>query len=190
MKRGLVVFFIFVLAVPLASSISLRELIDRYIFSVSTSEMNLDNYTDYMIDKNGNGINDTLVIELTANSAGGNFIFVVNLFDKNRAITNETNLTLSSGINKINDLTLPTLNMYGSRCALYSHESKIYSPVIEETISVYDKTEYCSQQCVGCKFRILSDDLYPLLEEIEKLNQKYPNTRIPYLPCFYSKKLN
>ena len=102
MKWGLAVFFIFVLAVPLASSISLRELIDKYIFSASTSDMDLDNYTDYMIDKNGNGINDTLVIELTANSESGNFIFVVNLFDKNGAIANETNLTLNSGINKVN----------------------------------------------------------------------------------------
>src|SRR3989344_565071 len=102
MKGWLVIFFIFVLAVPLSSSISLRELIDVYIFSASTSDMNLDNYTDYMIDKNGNEINDTLVIELATNNVNGNFIFVVNLFDKNGAIANETNLTLGSGINKIN----------------------------------------------------------------------------------------
>ncbi|HLC61562.1 MAG TPA: CARDB domain-containing protein [Candidatus Nanoarchaeia archaeon] len=123
MKRGLVVFFIFVLAVPLASSISLRELIDRYIFSVSTSEMNLDNYTDYMIDKNGNEINDTLVIGLTANSASGNFIFVVNLFDKNGAIANETTLTLSSGINKINitfDSSLLSQNQFNYSVKIYN----------------------------------------------------------------------
>src|SRR3989344_3860011 len=50
----------------------------------------------------GNETSDTLVIGLTSNSAGGNFIFVINLFDKNGVIANETNLTLSSGINKIN----------------------------------------------------------------------------------------
>ena len=94
------------------------------------------------------------------------------------SIVNEIKTLYSSGINKINDLTLPTLNMYGSRCALYIHESKIYSPVIEETISVYDKKDYCSQQCVGCRSRVLSDGLYALLEEIEKLNQKYPNTTL------------
>ena len=94
------------------------------------------------------------------------------------SIIKEIEALYSSGTGKINDLTLPTLNMYGSRCSLYNHESKIYSPIIEETISVYDKTEYCSQQCVGCKFRILSDDLYPLLEEIEKLNKKYPYTSL------------
>ena len=45
----------------------------------------------------------------------------------------------ASGTNKINDLTLPTLNMYGSRCALYKYESKIHSPITEETITVHDK---------------------------------------------------
>lgn len=89
------------------------------------------------------------------------------------SIVHEIELLYNSGIKKINDLTLPTLNMYGSRCALYSHESKIYSPIIEEDIIVHDKKDYCNQECAGCKFRVLSDDLYPLLEEIEKLNKKY-----------------
>lgn len=87
-------------------------------------------------------------------------------------------LTLLERMKKINDLTLPTLNMYGSQCALYKHESKIYSPIIEEKISVYDKKDYCNQQCVGCQFRVLSDDLFPLLEEVEKLNQKHANTSL------------
>ena len=82
------------------------------------------------------------------------------------------------GIKKINDLTLPTLNMYGSRCALYKYESQIFSPIIEESITVYSKKDYCNQECVGCNFRVLSDDLYPLLEDIEKLNQKYSGTSL------------
>ncbi|HLC60620.1 MAG TPA: CARDB domain-containing protein [Candidatus Nanoarchaeia archaeon] len=102
MKRGLVVFFILVFAVPLVSSISLRELIDKYIFSVSTIDMDLTTYLDYMIDGDNDGISDTLVLELTSANKNGNFIFVINLFDKNGVITNETNLTLEAGINKIN----------------------------------------------------------------------------------------
>ena len=94
------------------------------------------------------------------------------------SIVKEIETLYGNGINKINDLTLPTLNMYGSRCALYKFESKIHSPITEETITVYDKKDYCNQECVGCKFRVLSDDLYPLLEEIEKLNQKHPNTSL------------
>ncbi len=94
------------------------------------------------------------------------------------SIVKEIETIYSNGIKKINDLTLPTLNMYGSRCALYKYESEMKSPVIEETIKVYDKKDYCNQQCVGCQFRVLSDDLYPLLEEIEKLNQKYKGTSL------------
>ena len=92
------------------------------------------------------------------------------------SIVHEIEALYSSGTKKINDLTLPTLNMYGSRCALYRHESKIHSPIIGENIDVYDKKEYCNQECVGCRYRVLSDDLYPLLEEVEKLNQKYVGT--------------
>ena len=94
------------------------------------------------------------------------------------SIVHEIETLYSSGIKKINDLTLPTLNMYGSRCALYKHESKIYSPIIDENITVYDKKDYCNQECVGCKYRVLSDDLYPLLEGVEKLNQKYSGTSL------------
>ena len=94
------------------------------------------------------------------------------------SIVKEIENLYGNGITKINDLTLPTLNMYGSRCALYKYKSKIYSPVIEENITVYDKRDYCNQQCVGCQFRVLSDDLYPLLEEVEKLNHKYKNTSL------------
>ena len=92
------------------------------------------------------------------------------------SVIREIEVLYASGTKKINDLTLPTLNMYGSRCALYKHESKIYSPILGEMIAVYDKKEYCNQECVGCKYRVLSDDLYPILEEVEKLNKKYPGT--------------
>lgn len=82
------------------------------------------------------------------------------------------------GFTKINDLTLPTLNMYGSYCALYDQEEKIFSPIVNKEITVYTKKKYCNQQCVGCPKRVLRDDLYPLLEEIEQLQQKYSKTEL------------
>ncbi len=94
------------------------------------------------------------------------------------SILKEIEALYTNGTTKINDLTLPTLNMYGSSCSLYSHESKIYSPITEEEILAYDKKDYCSQQCAGCKNRALSDELYPLLEGVEKLNKKYANTSL------------
>lgn len=92
------------------------------------------------------------------------------------SIVQEIEALYSLGTKKINDLTLPTLNMYGSRCALYKNESLIYSPITEGMVTVYDKKDYCNQECVGCKYRVLSDDLYPLLEGVEKLSQKYAGT--------------
>ena len=94
------------------------------------------------------------------------------------SIVKEIETLYSSGERRINDLTLPTLNMYGSHCSLYTEVEEIYSPLVEKSIIVYNKTKYCNQQCVGCKYRVISDDLYPLLEEVEKLNHKYVGTSL------------
>ena len=94
------------------------------------------------------------------------------------SIVREIETLYKDGTKKINDLTLPTINMYGSRCALYKYESRMHSPIIDEEITVHDKKDYCNQNCVGCQFRVISDDLYPLLEEVEKLNQKYKGTTL------------
>jgi uncharacterized radical SAM protein YgiQ len=83
-----------------------------------------------------------------------------------------------SGVKKINDLTLPTLNMYGSYCSLYEDEQKMSSAIIEEEITVLNKTKYCNQKCAGCPKRVLRDDLYPLLEGVEKLQEKYAGTTL------------
>jgi len=94
------------------------------------------------------------------------------------SIVKEIETLYASGVTKINDLTLPTLNMYGSSCALYNVPETIYSPVIEKDIIVFNKKKYCNQQCVGCPQRQLSDDLYPLLEAVEKLQEKYEGTSL------------
>ena len=93
-----------------------------------------------------------------------------------QGIIKEIEALYINGEKKINDLTLPTLNMYGSSCKLYNVPEKIRSPIINEEITVYNKVEYCNQQCVGCKFRVVNDELYPILEEVEKLNMKYNTT--------------
>src|SRR3989338_5266982 len=96
-----VIFLIIALA-PSAHSISIRDLISRYVFSAPATQVNVISYTDYMADKDNNGINDTLVLELATSNAAGNFIFVANLFDKSGVLTNETSKTLDAGTNKIN----------------------------------------------------------------------------------------
>ncbi len=83
-----------------------------------------------------------------------------------------------SGEKKIADLTLPTLNMYGSRCDLYDKPVRVLSPITGAEITVYDKTVFCNQECAGCPHRKLSDDLIPLLEGVEELNRKHAGTSL------------
>ena len=94
------------------------------------------------------------------------------------SILREIESLYKEGNTKINDLTLPTLNMYGSSCSLYKEPEQIYSSIIEKSITVHNKKAHCNQECVGCKFRVLKDDLFPLLEGVEKLNEKYRGTSL------------
>lgn len=94
------------------------------------------------------------------------------------SILREIEMLYKEGITKINDLTLPTLNMYGSKCNLYTDAEEIFSPIIDKKITVYNKTKYCNQQCVGCPQRVISEDLLPLLEGVERLQQKYEGTSL------------
>ncbi len=102
MNKGVAAALIFFLAFPVANSMSIRDLISRYVFNSATATMNVTNYSDYMTDANNNGVNDTLVFEISTINSNGNFIFVVNLFDKNGVLTNETNRSMNSGSSKLN----------------------------------------------------------------------------------------
>jgi len=97
-----------VLLIPLAYSISIRELLSRYSFSTSTLQMNVTGFNDFMADSDNNGINDTLILEIATSNSNGNFIFAANLNDRYGILTNETNRTLSAGTNKVN-LTFSTV---------------------------------------------------------------------------------
>lgn len=93
-----------------------------------------------------------------------------------QSILKEVESLYKKGFRIINDLTLPSLNMYGSSCALYNKKHVIYSAILDENITVYEKTQMCNQKCATCRNRILHDDLLDLLQDIEKLNQKYHGT--------------
>ena len=94
------------------------------------------------------------------------------------SILKEIELLYAQGKSTINDLTLATLNMYGSYCALYDNPQQIYSPITQKEITVYNKTKYCNQQCVGCQYRKISNDLVPVLEGVEKLQEKYKGKKL------------
>ncbi len=100
-KRGLLAAVIFIFLVPSATSITLQDLISFFSFDFFTTAINVTNYNDFMIDKDNNSINDTLILELTTDGNSGNYLVAVDLHD-NYIITNETNKSLAAGINKFN----------------------------------------------------------------------------------------
>lgn len=123
MIKGGAIFLVALLVFPIAHSLSIKELISRYSFSASSAQINVTNFNDYMVDRNNDGLNDTLIIELSASNAAGSFIFAANLVDGNRIIMNETNLSLSSGSNKINlsfDSSLLSQNQFNYSIKVYN----------------------------------------------------------------------
>ena len=123
MSKGVVIFLVVLFLIPVAYSLSIKDLIARYSFSATSPQMNVTEFKDFMIDKNSNGINDTLVFELTTNNADDIFIFVINLLDKNGILTNETNVTLNAGINKLN-IMLNTILLSQNQ---FNYSVKIYN---------------------------------------------------------------
>lgn len=108
---------------PFAYSISIKDLIAKYSFSSASPQINVTDYGDFMIDRNGNGINDTLVFELALNNAKDSYVIVINLFDKNGVLTNETKKNLSSGSNKLN-ITFDSIYLTQSQ---FNYSIKIYN---------------------------------------------------------------
>lgn len=100
-KRGLLFILFFLLLAPSVFSITLWDLINFFNFNFFTTAINVTSQNDFMIDKDGNNINDTLYIELTTDGSSGTYLVVVDLYDEN-VIKNETKKTLSPGTNKFN----------------------------------------------------------------------------------------
>ena len=119
----MVSLFVLIAISPLAYSMSLQELIQKYSFSTSTPFMNVTNSTDFMIDRDNNGVDDMLVIELTTFNTAGNFVFSATLDGVGGDITNETNKTLPIGLNKLN-LTFDSFLLNQDS---YNYSIKIYN---------------------------------------------------------------
>lgn len=154
MMKRVIFLLIFVMMLSTAYSISVKELVSRYIFFHSSAEISVVSHADSMIDIDNNGVNDTLVIELTTNNTHGQFIFVINLFDR-YIITNETNKSLDAGINRLNAtfnsifLTQPEFNysikIYNSSYSLKYRKDKIPTQayqVYEKAFEILDVKNY------------------------------------------------
>lgn len=121
MKKGVLLILFFIILIPAAFSITLKDLINFFNFNFFTNKINVTNSSDFMMDKDSNNINDTLIIELTTSGNSGDYLFIVNLFDEN-IITNETNKTLNSGVSKFN-ISFPTESLSKNR---FNYTIKIY----------------------------------------------------------------
>ncbi|MBI2135413.1 hypothetical protein HYU09_05460 [Candidatus Woesearchaeota archaeon] len=145
------IFFIFL--APLAYSVTLQDLISFFNFNFFTAAISVTNHTDFMIDRDNNSINDTLILELTADGNSGNYLVAVDLFDEN-IITNETNKSLTSGINKFN-ISFPAEFFTKNR---FNYTIKIYG---EDYSLKYSKegigTDYYANYEEGIKIAVISD---------------------------------
>ena len=80
-----------------ASNITIQQLIDSFDYSYSNNTLNVLTQTDYAIDKNSNGISDTLIVNLTTDAAtSGTYTFAVAISDLGKTITNQTIKSITS----------------------------------------------------------------------------------------------
>ncbi len=86
-----------------AANMTIQELIDSYDYSYSDGTLNATSQNDYMIDQNGNGVNDTLIINITTDAAtAGTYKFIVEILDKNGLLVNETSKSINSTDKSVN----------------------------------------------------------------------------------------
>ncbi|MBI2646902.1 hypothetical protein HYW99_00325 [Candidatus Woesearchaeota archaeon] len=138
MKKSGVVFLIFLFLVTSVSPISVRQLLNKYNFSMTSIQINVLNFSDYMVDTNYDGIGNRVIFELTTDNDYGNFIFVVNVYDSNGIITNESNISLTNGLNRIN-LSIDSTSLTQAQ---FNYSIKIYNSTYS---LVYRKDNILSQ---------------------------------------------
>ena len=95
--KQILYLILLVLSVSLvsAANMTIQQLIDSYDYSYSDGALNITSQNDYMLDKNNNGINDTLIINITTDAAtAGTYKFIVEIVDKNGILINDTNKSI------------------------------------------------------------------------------------------------
>lgn len=85
------------ISISLAGNTTMQQLIDSFDYNYYSGNLNVTNQTDYMIDRNGNGLNDTLMINITTNNAtSDNYTFIIELIDKNGILVNDTTIYINA----------------------------------------------------------------------------------------------
>ncbi len=108
--KQILYLFTLVLSISFASAanMTVNDLIDSFNYSYSNGSINIVSRNDFMLDKNSNGLNDTMVINLSTSIAGdGIFNFILNLIDKDNFHINATNKLITSSDGNV-EVNFPT----------------------------------------------------------------------------------
>ena len=80
-----------------ANAVTLNSLISSYNYNFYNGTINVTSQNDYMIDKNSNNRNDTLIINITTDSkTAGNYKFIVEIIDENGILVNNTEKSITA----------------------------------------------------------------------------------------------
>ena len=80
--------------IPVAATV--QDLLNSYNYNFYNGTINVISQSDYMIDKNSNGKDDTLTISIATDASPGTYKFIVEIVDKNGILINNTQKTISA----------------------------------------------------------------------------------------------
>lgn len=103
----------FLLIISIASAITVQQLVDSYDYDYTNGSINITQYTNGMLDTNGDGLSDTLLFNLTAvPNVTGNYKTLVILSNDNGVWAGNTSKTITT--TDIVQVNFSTLNLNGS----------------------------------------------------------------------------
>ncbi|MBS3131643.1 hypothetical protein J4212_04385 [Candidatus Woesearchaeota archaeon] len=107
--RWIAYLILLVLAASFASAanMTISQLINSYDYSYYNGTINVTSYNDYMIDKDSNGKNDTLIINLTTDAGSGTFTFIAEIDNGDSILVNSTLKALTAS-DKSADIRFPS----------------------------------------------------------------------------------
>src|SRR3989338_2306588 len=97
---------IFFLLISLTSA-TIEDLINSYTYDFYNGTINATSEKDYMIDKDSDNKNDTLIINITTDATSGAYKFIVEIIDENKVLINNTEKTLAASDNSA-DVNFPS----------------------------------------------------------------------------------
>lgn len=132
------------LLIPFAHALTIDDLINSYDYSFSDGTLNITAVSDYILDTDSNGVNDTLIFNLTTNLTSGTYQAYVKLDDPNGLIIEGITKTLSgSSLFAINISTARlTKNQYNYSVRILDNSSYLLfenSGYQTKTYSGYDR---------------------------------------------------